>query len=130
NTNFSIVNPRFTSSAENLEYYHRELGWTREHIAEFTGRETAAIAEMCRIARSLAGRFPDARVIIRVHPHEDPAPYREQLAGVPNVDVNDSGPVQLQLFRASAVVQRSCTTAIESALAGAPTLSPRWITPP
>ncbi len=130
NTNFSIVNPRFTSSAQNIEYYHEQLGWTREHLAEFTGRETAAINEMIRIARSLAGRFPEAHVVIRVHPHEDPAPYHEGLSGIGNAEVNDRGPVQSQLFRATAVIQRSCTTAIESALAGAPTLSPRWIVPP
>lgn len=130
NTNFSIVNPRFTSSAYNIEYYHETLGWSREHLAEFTGRETAAISEMIEIARSLAARFAEARITVRVHPHESPEPYRDGLAGIANVEVNDSGPVQSQLFQASAVVQRSCTTAIESALAGAPTLSPRWITPP
>jgi surface carbohydrate biosynthesis protein len=130
NTNFSIVNPRFTSSAQNIEYYHEQLGWTREHLAEFTGRETVAINEMIGMARSLAGRFPESRVVVRVHPHEDPAPYHDGLRGIENVEVNDRGPVQAQLFRASVVVQRSCTTAIESALVGAPTLSPRWVTPP
>lgn len=130
NTNFSIVNPRFTSSAQNIEYYHEQLGWSHEYLAEFTARETTAIGEMIAIARSLADRFPEARVIVRVHPHESPRPYHEGLCGIANAEVNERGPVQLQLFQASAVVQRSCTTAIESALAGAPTLSPRWITPP
>lgn len=130
NTNFGIVNPRFTSSAENIEVYHRALGWSYERLEEFTGRERAAIRETIAIAQRLATRFSNAHVVVRVHPHESPTPYKEALDGLPNVEVNDSGPVQHQLFRAAAVVQRSCTTAIESALAGVPTLSPRWIVPP
>lgn len=130
NTNFSIVNPRFTSSEENIAVYHAELGWSRERLATYTGIEREAIAATIDLARLIAVRFPACTVVVRPHPHESPEPYRAALAGVPNVELNVDGPVQPQIFRAAAVVQRSCTTAIEAALAGVPTLSPRWITPP
>lgn len=130
NTNFSIVNPRFTTSEENIALYHAQLGWTHERLRTFTDTERAAIAATIDLARAIAARFPACTVVLRPHPHESPEPYRAALAGVPNVELNVDGPVQPQIFRARAVVQRSCTTAIEAALADVPTLSPLWITPP
>ena len=40
------------------------------------------------------------------------------------------GPVQPALFAADALIQRSCTTALEAALAGVPAFSPHWIAAP
>lgn len=130
NTNFSIVNPRFTTSEQNIALYHAQLGWSMERLKEFTDTERIAIDETIELASAIAGRFPDCTVVLRPHPHESPEPYRTALAGVTNIELNVDGPVQPQIFRAAAVVQRSCTTAIEATLSGVPTLSPRWITPP
>ncbi|HEU4584771.1 MAG TPA: surface carbohydrate biosynthesis protein [Gemmatimonadaceae bacterium] len=130
NANFSIVNPRFTTSEENIALYHAQLGWSMERLRAYTDTERVAIAETIDLARIIAKRFPECTIVVRPHPHESPEPYRSALADVPNVELNVDGPVQPQIFRARAVVQRSCTTAIEAALGDVPTLSPRWITPP
>lgn len=130
NTNFSIVNPRFTKSEQNIALYHAQLGWSMGRLKTYTDTERAAIEETIALSRTMAARFPACTVVLRPHPHESPEPYRAALADVPNVELNVEGPVQPQIFRAAAVVQRSCTTAIEAALAAVPTLSPRWITPP
>ena len=52
------------------------------------------------------------------------------LSQCPGVSVDSTGPVQPWIFRAAAVIQRSCSTAIDAALAGVPTLSPQWIPAP
>jgi hypothetical protein len=49
------------------------------------------------------------------------------LSRFANVEINETGPVQSQIQRASVVIQRSCTTAIEATLASVPALSPLWI---
>lgn len=130
NTNFSIVNPRFTTTEENIALYHAQLGWSMGRLKAFTDTERVAISETIDLARAIAQRFPECTVVVRPHPHESTEPYRSALSDVPNVELNVDGPVQPQIFRARAVVQRSCTTAIEAALGDVPTLSPRWITPP
>jgi hypothetical protein len=66
-------------------------------------------------------------VVVRPHPFEDPEPYRERLSGVSNIEINTTGPVQPQIFQATAVIQRNCSTAIEAGLAGVPALSHAWI---
>ena len=68
--------------------------------------------------------------MVRPHPFENPEPYRRALEEFSNVTINDWGPVQPQINRAWAVIQRSCTTAIEAAAASVPTFSPQWLPPP
>jgi hypothetical protein len=46
---------------------------------------------------------------------------------VPNIEINTTGQIHPQLFRAAAVIQRNCSTGIEAGLAGVPTLSHTWI---
>ena len=130
NTNYSVVNPRFTTTAQNLRACRAVLNWSEETVATYTGREAVAIRETIEITRALARDFPHCRIVLRPHPHESAEPYENALLGVPNIEFSLSGHVQEQIFRAAAVVQRSCTTAIESALCGVPTLSPRWIEAP
>jgi len=130
NTNFSTVNPRFTTREQSIEYQHREYGWSHAAIQKIVDAEDASIRGMIEIAGRLAADFPAQTIVVRPHPFENPEPYRGALARFPNVVINDCGPVQPQINAAAAVIQRSCTTAIESAAAGVPTFSPQWLPPP
>lgn len=130
NTNFSVVNPRFTTPEKNAAYCEREYGWSRDSITKVTNAETAAIDATIDLVHQLATERPDYSFVLRPHPFESPAPYQERLCVKPNVSVNSDGPVQPQIGTAAVVVQRSCTTAIESVAAGVPTLSPKWIPAP
>lgn len=130
NTNFSFGNPRFTSREGNAEQLRRDFGWSPERVREYMDTEWAAIDEMIRLARRLAGDFPAVDVLLRPHPFEDPRPYESALGDLARVTVDPSGPVQSRIFAAAAVIQRSCSTAVEAGLAGVPALSPQWIVPP
>ncbi|HEX6965413.1 MAG TPA: surface carbohydrate biosynthesis protein [Gemmatimonadaceae bacterium] len=130
NTNYSVVNPRFTTTEQNLRACREVLNWSAETVADYTGKETVAIQETIAIAQQLARDFPRCTVVVRPHPHESAEPYERALRGLANIEFNLAGQVQEQILRAVAVVQRSCTTAIESALCDVPTLSPRWIAAP
>jgi surface carbohydrate biosynthesis protein len=130
NTNFSTVNPRFTTREQSIEYQHREYGWTYEAIQRIADAEDESIKGMIEIAGRLASDYPEQPIVVRPHPFENPEPYRRALARFSNVTINDWGPVQPQINAAVAVIQRSCTTAIESAAAGVPTFSPQWLPAP
>lgn len=130
NTNFSTVNPRFTTREQSIEYQHREYGWSYEAIQKIADAEDASIKGMIEIASRLATDYPRQPIVVRPHPFENPEPYRRALGAFSNVTINDSGPVQPQINAALAVIQRSCTTAIESAAAGVPTFSPQWLPAP
>lgn len=130
NTNFSFSNPRFVSVERNRRQFREEFAWPESRIAEYEAAEQEAIAAMIELARGLEADFPALEVVLRPHPFEDPERYRAALQGTPRVVVSSEGPVQPQIFASAAVIQRSCSTAIESALAGVPALSPQWVPAP
>jgi surface carbohydrate biosynthesis protein len=130
NTSFSYGNPRFASPDRNRERLQRELGLAAERVDAYLAAERRAVDGMVDLARALAADVPECRVVLRPHPFEDPAAYRNALRDCPGVSVDATGPVQSWIFRSAAVVQRSCSTAIEAALAGVPALSPQWIQAP
>jgi surface carbohydrate biosynthesis protein len=126
NTNYYTVNGRFVTADGNRAQLEQQ-GWTAEHAREAVESEARALEAMIDLAGALSRRFPEATVVVRPHPFENPKPYRHRLRRFANVEINETGPVQSQIYRASVVVQRSCTTAIEATLASVPAISPRWI---
>jgi hypothetical protein len=79
------------------------------------------------LANSLAARFPAVRFVYRPHPFEKLETYEELLERRDNLHAVKKGTADGWILRASAVIQRSCSTAVEAGLAGVPALSPRWI---
>jgi surface carbohydrate biosynthesis protein len=130
NTNFSTRNPRFATVEQKIETSIRNFGWSMERIRTLLDTEEQAIGDFIRLAARFAGERPDCRVLVRPHPFEDPSWYRRELQALPNVTVDNDGPVQPALFGSAAVVQRSCTTGIEAGFAGRPTFSPQWVPAP
>src|SRR5690606_39150283 len=129
NTNFSMSNPRFVTPETNVANLRDVYGWDTARVEALLDAERRAIDAVIAMAGSLARDFPHARIVLRPHPFENPGRYGELLA-LPNTEVNGRGPVQAQIARARVVIQRSCTTAIESGFAGVPTLSPQWFDAP
>jgi len=67
--------------------------------------------------------------VLTPHPQEKLETYRSKLPSRPNLLLSNRGPVQPWLLRSTAVIHRSCTTAIEVTMAGGVAISPQWITP-
>jgi surface carbohydrate biosynthesis protein len=126
NTNYYTANGRFVTSEENRAQLEK-MGWSAARAHATVETEAAALRDMIALAGDLARRFPRAQIVVRPHPFENPDRYKDGLRGFANLEINETGPVQPQLGRAAAVIQRSCTTAIEATLASVPALSPRWI---
>lgn len=129
NTNFSFANPQFASIEGHIKQYQRELGWSVGEITGMIERGRAGIDATIELARNLARHFPSAQIVLRPHPFEQDSYYRMRFAGIENVTVDRRGTIQKQIYRADAIIQRSCTTAVEAGMASIPTLSPQWVTP-
>jgi hypothetical protein len=129
NTNFSFANPKFASVESHIKQFQRELGWASAEITQMIDRGRAGMGAAVELSRNLAEHFPSVEIVLRPHPFEQDLYYRGQLAGADNITVDGHGPIQEQIYRADAIIQRSCTTAIEAGMASVPTLSPQWVQP-
>ena len=129
NTNFTFSNPKFASVDHHLECVQQEMGWSLSRAMSVLSAGRAGLDATIDMVRNLSRDFPRSEIILRPHPFEQGEYYRTRLATLENVSIDGNGPVQLQIYRADVVVQRSCTTAIEAGMASVPTLSPQWVPP-
>lgn len=130
NGNFPVANPRFQSREQEANMLVDQFGWARSRVIEWQSTQETAMRELASLANDLAARHPDADVVYRPHPFERSQAYDDLLERRSNLQLAKHGGVDGWILRASVVIQRSCTTAIEAALSGVPTLSPRWIPTP
>ncbi|MFN0075070.1 MAG: surface carbohydrate biosynthesis protein [Prosthecobacter sp.] len=82
------------------------LGFFKYH----SDLQSAYICLAARLSRELAG----VNIVLRPHPGENPAAYREVLQAYPNVHVLTEGSVVPWLAAARALVHTGCTTALEA----------------
>jgi surface carbohydrate biosynthesis protein len=130
NTNFTTANLEGVGYPEVIDNYVATYGFPREEVLRWYNNELEAIEGMSQLANQLARDFPEIDVILRPHPEEAVDTYTRKLDGSPNLHLSKSRYVAPWILGASAIIQRSCTTAIEASLAGRPAFSPRWIPAP
>ena len=126
NSNHTLANPRFVKPEREVELYVTQYGRNREEMQTKQALDRKALESIAKLASDLARDFPEFDVVLRPHPFERRDTYLELLAPLPNLNVVQDGPVQPWVVRASAVIQRNCSTAIEAGMAGVPALSPQW----
>ena len=130
NSNFPFVNPRFKTPAEELEMMVERFGLDRDTMANAQNVQHQIMLGMAELANHLAARFRQVTIIYRPHPFERLETYYDLLEALDNLHLVKTGTVDGWILRACAVVQRSCSTAIEAGIAGVPALSPAWISTP
>jgi hypothetical protein len=127
NTNFSIGNPGFKTPEEEVEMWVERLGYPEEKIRRWQAIHQQTLRGFVDLTNRLAERFPGASIVLRPHPFEREATYRALLADRDNVHLIRRGSIDGWALRASVVIQRSCSTAIDAMMAGAPALSTAWL---
>lgn len=127
NASFPVANPRFQTPAEEARTLVDRFGYQRETVSAWQETQNQALRSLAALAAEVAQRHPEAHVVVRPHPFERSETYRLLLPRLSNLELASEGTVDRWIIPASAVVQRSCTTAIEACLAGVPALSPRFI---
>ncbi len=124
NTNFSKVNHFFTHLSElkkpaeelaagGIETFDAGKGLLKQRLFEHFLK---MLPELCRV-------LPAHTVIVRPHPAENHAPWREVASRCPNLEVINEGSVTPWLMAARLLLANGCTTMIEAAVLGTPTLA-------
>jgi surface carbohydrate biosynthesis protein len=130
NTNVPLANPRFQTASGEVDMFVRTFGYREEYVREWLDRQTAAMHGLAEVSHRLAGDFPEVRFVLRPHPFEATETYHRLIPGRANLTVTKQGTVDGWLLRSCALVQRSCSTAIEARLIGLPALSPSFVPAP
>jgi len=127
NGNFPVANPRFQTVEEEARMLVESFGFDRNVVVKWQSTAQRAMHELSALCNSLATKFPEVTFVYRPHPFERSDTYGELLDNLPNLHLVKTGTVDGWILRASAVIQRACSTAIEAAIAGVPAISPAWI---
>jgi surface carbohydrate biosynthesis protein len=127
NGNFPVANPRFQTPEEEARVLVECFGFSRELVDEWQRTARRALRELSALCNNLAAKFPGVTFVYRPHPFERSDTYSELLDRRPNLHLVKAGTVEGWILRASALIQRSCSTAIEAGIAGVPAISPAWI---
>lgn len=123
---YSFLNPRFGTLEEEIRGLER-LGYDPGFLRRRVEIERRGLDAFLELANRLAAELPEAQIVLRPHPFERAATYREGLDERTNLHLHQEGTLDTWLVRSRALVQSSCTSAVEGALAGLPVLTAGWI---
>jgi surface carbohydrate biosynthesis protein len=90
----------------------------RDYFNERLEREKIGIDTVVSLSKALSAE--GKTVVLRPHPHENPAMWRKLMASLPNVIVDERDTVAPWLMAAEAVLQGNCTTGLEAVLLDKP----------
>lgn len=127
NGNFPIANPRFQTPEMEAATLVKRFGFDAEEVARWQAAQGDTMHRLAEATNRVARKNPDVFFTYRPHPFERLASYERLLEPLPNLVARKDGGVDGWILQSKAVIQRSCTTAIEAGLAGVPALSPTWI---
>lgn len=125
NTNFAFHN-HFKSPEEVRQLLAKypianEPGYMDKWIAMHREMHEAYLA----MVPELLARYPDRAVVVRPHPSENHAPWRELAKSHPRLQVDGTGNVHEWILASEAVIHFNCTTAVEAYLLGVPAIAYR-----
>lgn len=129
NTNFPVVNPRFSNNSLVEEQSMVKAGFSREFARRFIVDARDAYRRALETAIELARMFPDERFVLRPHPFENIHAY-DAFAELPNAQVIQSGTSLEWISGASLLIHQNCSTAIEAIMLHVEPLSMEWFNTP
>lgn len=118
NTNFSAINPLLNHSDQAEIETLVAAGWDRAYIAPLLADLKAVFEKYLETLAWLVERNPDITFLVRPHPFEREARYREALGACRNVVVDGGGNVLNVIAHARCVLHLNCGTATEACLMG------------
>ena len=130
NTNFPTVN-NLTPQGGGVRLAKWALDEGGKAIEQsFLANKRALYESFLDMAPQLARAIAPTNLVIRPHPNEDHAPWHAVAKDCPNAHVVFEGAVVPWLIGARALVHNGCTTGVEAAIMGLPTLNFRpWSSP-
>jgi surface carbohydrate biosynthesis protein len=129
NTNFPVVNPRFSSGSSDEQDAMVQAGFSREFARQFVIDARQAHRSTIDMSIKLARHFTGVQFVLRPHPFENIGSY-DVLADLPNVHVRQEGTSLEWIAGARLLIHQNCSTAIEAAMLEVEPLSMEWFNTP
>jgi len=132
NTNFGTINGFYpgmnvcypdANAADGLALGRGAIGFERDFAVRLYSYRMQVLDKMTAMVPAIAKAFPDVNIILRPHPAENRAYWREHLAGLTNVHVEANGNVVPWLQACSVLIHNGCTTAIEGYILKRPVIA-------
>ena len=131
NTNFSFVNPFLKQKAlvlpANANGRRKESrtahGMSAAFAAGMAAHQQAIFDHFRELLPRLGKRFPQTAIIVRPHPSEDHAVWREIVGEQPNIRVIHEGNVIPWLMACQVLLHNGCTTAVEGTVLDRPAVT-------
>ncbi|WP_334120281.1 surface carbohydrate biosynthesis protein [Limnobacter sp.] len=129
NTNFPIVNPRYSAGSHDEFKTMLSAGFDAEFATQYIADARQANQGMVKLIDTLCERFPAQQFVLRPHPFESRDPY-EGLSKHANFQIRQEGTSLEWLNQCSLLLHLNCSTAVEASMLGKPAISPAWLDTP
>ena len=107
---------------KNLDYLDRAPEMLKEQLAS-ASNDYLKVNVLVDAIKYLSKHNDGYNIILRPHPNERADIWRILLKGVPNVYINNDGPINNWINNSFAVMQHGCTTALEAHLSQKPLIT-------
>ena len=134
NTNFNHVNAfgpdmnlfkPIDRPGQNPKFGRAARGMSRAYAEGLRDHKLAVFEDFKRLIPRLAEAFPNHTIVVRPHPTENHAVYKQLTRGVHGVVVTNKGNVVPWLLATQALIHNGCTTGVEAYTLGIPAISYR-----
>jgi surface carbohydrate biosynthesis protein len=134
NTNFNHVNAFYPGQNlfkpvktpdEIAEFGQAARGMPRDYAEGFRDHKQAVFEDFQQLIPRLEKSFPDYALVVRPHPTENKAIYRNIAERCQRVNVTNEGNVVSWLMATKAVIHNGCTTGVEAYVMRIPAISYR-----
>lgn len=123
NTRFGFYNNVSGGEAYRSAIIRGECGDKIEYLLRFFDFDAKLFDEFVAMIKVLSKRYPWKKIILRPHPSENIAAWRDVLSDLDNVLVIREGNVHAWILASSLVIHNGCSTAVESLLLDVPCIS-------
>lgn len=129
NTNFPVVNPRFSKGSDSECRAMIQAGFDGAHARQFLADARIAHQTTIEVIGRLARSRPELTFVLRPHPFENRDAYKV-LRQFPNCQVRQEGTSIEWLNGARLLLHQNCSTALEAVMLGKEPISLEWFNTP
>ncbi|MBC8095334.1 MAG: hypothetical protein H7Y43_05950 [Akkermansiaceae bacterium] len=127
NSNFGTINNKVTGG-ERFNLAEWAEGGVKTDAAAYLEHKRAIFERFRALMPKVAAAIAPLNLIIRPHPAEDHAVWKDVAAGIANIHVVFEGSVVPWIAAARILIHNGCTSAVEAAIEGTTVISYRPVT--
>lgn len=128
NTNFPMINPKFTKNTKKELKNLEKLGVvSKEKALSIQNSFNNIFEKFIAVISDLASKLPDQIFILRPHPFESQTPYLGLIKDHNNIKIQNEGTSIQWINNCLLLLQLNCLTSLEAIMLGKETISFEWI---